>query len=106
MSQTDFKTYTEHVGSGKTLGKDDATGGIREFAAVNQVNAHEKGLSYIQGIRRYKIALVYCFCVSLGAMLNGLDGSVRPGSLTPADIIDPRPGHLNPHVQKGVRVSE
>ena len=59
-----------------TLDRGEEPARSKDFAAMNEVNAHEKSLSYWQGIVRYRIALIFCFCVSLGAMLNGLDGSV------------------------------
>ena len=71
----DNKVDYDHVeGALDTAGK--AGIGPKTFVALNYVNEHEHSLTYWEGIRRYKVALLLCFCVSLGAMLNGLDGSV------------------------------
>jgi SP family general alpha glucoside:H+ symporter-like MFS transporter len=57
-------------------GDDYEMGKTRDFAAMNSVNANEKAMTYWHGVKRYRFALFYCFSVSLGAMLNGLDASV------------------------------
>ena len=96
--------YEHEEGAIDTAGK--AGVGPRTFVALNYVNEHEHSLTYWEGIRRYEIALLLCFCVSLGAMLNGLDGSVSllwgHAVIAALNTVspDPRSNHLYPNFSR------
>jgi hypothetical protein len=77
MTDYDKKVDIEHLDRAVGVKGDDyEMSKPRDFVAMNTVNANEKAMTYWQGVKRYRVALFYCFAVSLGSMLNGLDASV------------------------------
>ena len=61
----------DHLSSTKNL----------DLQNVFEVNATEKALTTIQGIKKYRYALCYAFFLSLGALLSGMDSTVSAVSL-------------------------
>ena len=75
---TDIKTediVAEQAGA-QPLDHNEAGFNAKDFSAMNLVNRKERGMTYWQGIKRYRMALVYCLALSMGGLLNGLDGNV------------------------------
>lgn len=79
MTDLDRKPDTEHLDRPPDL--DDGKGDNYEMSKYSDLCRHEQcqcqreAMTYWRGVKRYCLALSYCFSVSLGAMLNGLDAS-------------------------------
>ena len=63
----------EHV---QTMPTDAELGTTAKGLAMERVNDYERSLTYWQGIKRYRMAILLSSFISLGNMLNGLDGTI------------------------------